>query len=203
MTEQRLFPATAMPDEDWWRALWPEPDRIVRALGIEAGMTVIDLACGYGYFTAAIARRVDPGEVIGIDLDPATLEQAQAACRAMPNCRWQAGDAMELSRLIRPPVDYVLLGNTLHGVPDKAALSRQVAAVLKSGGRLGIVNWQPLPRETTVVLGQPRGPATELRMPPEATRALVEPAGFALEALLELPPYHYAAVFTRSAVTAR
>jgi SAM-dependent methyltransferase len=203
MSDARLFPATAMPDEDWWRVLWPEPDGMVAALGIAPGMTVIDLACGNGYFTAAVVRRAAPGEVIGVDLDPAMLEQARAACRALPNCRWQLGDAMELSRLVQRPVDYVLLANTLHGVPDKAALSRQVAAALEPGGRFGIVNWQPLPREATPVLGKPRGPATPLRLSPEATRAAVEPAGFALERLLELPPYHYAAVFTRGGVTAR
>jgi SAM-dependent methyltransferase len=203
MSKVRFFPATLMPDQDWWQELWPEPDRIVRTLCIEPGMTVVDLACGYGYFTAAIARRVTPGEVIGVDLEPAMLEQAQAACRGLPNCRWQRGDAMELSSLIRFPVDYVLLANTLHGVPDKGALARQVAAALKPGGRLGIVNWQPRPRETTTVLGKPRGPVTQLRLSPEETRVAVEPAGFALEALLQLPPYHYAAVFRRGGVTAR
>ena len=101
--------------------------------------------------------------------------------------------------LVRLPVDYLLLANTLHGVPDKVALSHQLAAALRPGGRLGIVNWQPLPRETTTVLGRPRGPVTQLRMSADETRAVVEPAGFTLEALLELPPYHYAAVFAHSA----
>lgn len=35
-------------------------------------------------------------------------------------------------------------------------------------------------------------------MSPEQTRAAVEPAGFALEALVELPPYHYGAIFVRT-----
>jgi SAM-dependent methyltransferase len=197
MSGLRRFPATLMPDRDWWQALWPDPDRVVRTLRIEAGMTVIDLACGDGYFTAAIARRTAPAEVTGFDLDAAMLDQAQAACRGLPNCRWVSGDAMQLSRLIRVPVDYVLLANTLHGVPDKLGLSRQVAAVLKPAGRFAVVNWQPLPREATTVLGEPRGPVTELRMSHEQTCAAVEAAGFACEELRELPPYHYAVVFGR------
>lgn len=32
-------------------------------------------------------------------------------------------------------------------------------------------------------------------MSPEQTRAVVEPAGFTVEALIELPPYHYGAIF--------
>ena len=36
-----------------------------------------------------------------------------------------------------------------------------------------------------------------MRMSPEQTRTVVEPAGFTLERLVELPPYHYGAVFIR------
>ncbi|MCL7938979.1 methyltransferase domain-containing protein [Halomonas sp. ATCH28] len=196
MTPQdRLFPSTVMPDRDWWHALWPDPDGVVRALRIGQGLTVVDLGCGDGYFTAAIARRLSSGRVIGFDLDPVMLEQAQAACEGMPNCDWLLGDAMALSRLLNAPADYVLIANTFHGAPNKTALAREVAAALKPSGRLSIVNWYPLPREETTVFGQPRGPKTEMRMSPEQTRTVVEPAGFKLEMLVELPPYHYGAVF--------
>lgn len=195
MFHDRLFLATVMPDPDWWQALWPDPDGVIRALHIQAGMTVVDLGCGPGYFTAAIARQAAPGRVIGLDLDPAMLEQAQAACKAMGNCDWLQGDAMDLSRLILTPVDYVLIANTFHGAPEKTVLAREVAAALKPDGRFTIVNWHPKPREETTVLDKPRGPSTELRMSPEQTRAVVELAGFKLEALVELPPYHYGAIF--------
>ena len=194
----RLFPATVMPDQDWWRVLWPDPDGVVSALHIEPGMMVIDIGCGDGYFTAAIARRVGRGHVIGLDLDPTMLQQAQAACEGLANCSWLLGDARELSQLIRAPVDYALIANTFHGAPDKTALSRGVAAALKPSGRFSIVNWHARPREETTVLGKPRGPATELRMSPAQTRAAVEPAGFSLESVVELLPYHYGAIFIRT-----
>ena len=197
--QDRLFPASVMPDQNWWQALWPDPDGVVKTLRIEPGMTVVDLGCGDGYFTAAIARLIGPGRVIGFDLDPAMLAQAKAACDGMTNYDWLLGDAMELSRLITAHVDFVLIANTFHGVPDKTALAREVATILKAYGRVAIVNWYPIPREETPVLGQPRGPRTELRMSPEQTRAVVEPAGFELEVLVELPPYHYGAIFRKAA----
>lgn len=193
----RIFPATAMADQDWWKALWPDPDGVVRALRIEPGMTVVDLGCGDGYFTAAIARQVHSGRAIGFDLDPAMLEQARATCRGMTNCDWLLGDAMELSRLIGVPADYVLIANIFHGVPDKTALAREVAVVLRPTGRFAIVNWYPISREQTTVLGQPRGPRTELRMSTEQVREMVEPAGFRLETIVELPPFHYGAIFCK------
>ena len=51
-----MFPASAMPDSNWWEALWPEPERTVAALGVKPGMQVIDLCCGDGLFTLPIAR---------------------------------------------------------------------------------------------------------------------------------------------------
>ena len=199
MIQDRLFPATGMPDRNWWHVLWPDPDGVIKALRIETGMTVVDLGCGYGYFTAAIARQVGPGRVIGFDLDPKMLEQAQTACEGMMNCNWLPGDAMELSCLLGARADYVLMANTFHGVPDKTALAREVAMALKPDGCFAVVNWHPLPREKTTVLDQPRGPSTGLRMPSEQTRAAVEPAGFKLEALVDLPPYHYGAIFRKTA----
>jgi SAM-dependent methyltransferase len=198
MTQERLFPASAMPDRDWWNTLWPDLDSVVRALRIEQGMTVVDLGCGDGYFTAAIARQVGGGgRVIGLDLDPVMLEKAQAACEGMSNCSWLLGDAMMLSHLLAAPADYVLIANTFHGVPDKTALAREIAATLKPQGCLAIVNWYPLQREQTTVLGQPRGPKTEMRMSPEQSRTMVEPEGFKLKTHVELPPYHYGAIFIR------
>ena len=54
------------------------------------------------------------------------------------------------------------------------------------------------PREETTVLGEPRGPKTELRLSPEETIESVTPAGLKLAQLVEAPPYHYGAIFERS-----
>lgn len=186
-----------MPDQDWWHALWPDPDSVIKALHINPGMTVIDLGCGDGYFTAAIARQIAPSHVTGVDLDTAMLTQAQAACAGMANCGWLQGDAMMLRTLITAPVDYILIANTFHGVPDATGLANEVAASLVANGQFAIINWYPLPREQTLVLAQARGPQTEMRMSVTRTQSLVEPTGFRLETVIELPPYHYGAIFRK------
>src|SRR5262249_59889367 len=62
-----------------------------------------------------------------------------------------------------------------------------------------IVNWHKRPREETPILGEPRGPKTELRMSPEETIKSVEEGGLKLKKIVEVPPYHYGVVFTRGA----
>src|SRR3546814_1821259 len=95
---------------------------------------------------------------------------AEAARQDATVSRWICADARAVAEHLADPLDYVLLANTFHGVPDQPALVRAVRRVLRPGGRFGIVNWRPLPRERTTVLGRPRGPGTELRIDRKSTR---------------------------------
>ena len=145
-------------------------------------MVVVDLCCGDGYFTAPLARIVE-GKVYGLDIDPTMLEQARVEIERAGATVLDliCADARDLLGLLPGKVDYVLIANHFHGVPDKSAMARAVAAVLRPTGQFAIVNWHPLPRERTTILGKPRGPRSEMRMSPDDVRLAVEPAGFGLE----------------------
>ena len=195
-----FFPATAMPDRDWWVALWPNPEGTMRDLGVRPGMVVLDLCCGDGYFTAALARIVQ-GQVYGVDIDPNMLNHTRTELDRTGTTvlGLHCADARNLEGLLPGKMDFVLVANTFHGVTNPTTMARKVAQVLKPQGQLAIVNWYPMARERTVVLGQPRGPKTEIRMAPEKLQSLVEPVGFELEKIIELPLYHYGAVFRNAA----
>lgn len=197
------FPSTSMPDRDWWSALWPDPQGMLRSLGIEPHMTVLDLCCGDGYFTAPLARLVD-GKVHALDLDPKMIERAKAevARHGASVRQWINADALDVARHIPDPVDFVLMANTFHGVPDQARLAAEVRKVLRPGSWFAIVNWHPLPRERTTVLGQPRGPKTGMRMSPDDVASAVGPAGFHASRTVDLPPYHYAILLSRTDIGA-
>nr|CRH05644.1 putative Methyltransferase family protein [Candidatus Magnetococcus massalia] len=194
-----LFPATTMPDREWWSALWPDPADTLKALGIQAGQRVVDLCCGDGFFTAPLSQLVGGG-LYGVDLSEEMLAQARAAVAEShaPEVTFIAGDARDLQQMIPEPVDLLLIANTFHGVPDKPALCQGVYEVLKPGGHFIIVNWHRNPREETLVLGSPRGPKYVMRMTPQMVREVVELVGFELQEVIELPPYHYGAVFVRN-----
>lgn len=198
MTKPGFFEGTGMPDPGWWEALWPDPAKVIAAAGIMPGMTVVDLCSGDGWFTLPLAKIARA--VTAIDIDPALLATARMrmAESGLTNCTFVEADAYDIAQVVGEPVDHVFLANAFHGVPDKPRLARVVRDILKPGGLFAIVNWHACPREETTVLGEPRGPATELRMTPQETVAAVVQAGLAFHNQVEVSPYHYAAVFRRS-----
>jgi ubiquinone/menaquinone biosynthesis C-methylase UbiE len=193
-----FFEGTGMPEAGWWEALWPDPAKVLRDAGVTPGMDVVDLCCGDGWFTFPLSRIAR--SIIAIDIDQALLEAAKVRIGergGAPNCSFVEADAYDAAKVVRQAVDHVFLANAFHGVPDKPRLARVVHDILKRGGLFAIVSWHARPREQTAVLGQPRGPATELRMTPEQTIASVEPGGLKFRYLAEVSPHHYGAVFER------
>lgn len=194
---KQFFEGTEMPPAGWWEALWPDPAGVLRSVGVGAGMDVVDLCSGDGWFTlqiAKIARRV-----VAIDIDGALIDIARKrlAEAGITNCDYVVADASKLSDLLKQPMDFVFMANAFHGVPDRAQLARSVYDVLKPAGKFAIVNWHVRPREQTQVLGEPRGPRTGLRMSPDETIQAVKPSGLQPVDVVEVPPYHYGAVFQR------
>jgi ubiquinone/menaquinone biosynthesis C-methylase UbiE len=197
MTLPGFFPGTDMPDAGWWQALWPDPARVVRQAGVEPGMIVVDLCAGDGWFTAPIAELAR--SVIAIDIDARLLQVAAARCEklGLSNLRFLQADAYDITTVLQEPVDLVFLANVFHGVPDKPRLVRAVRKVLRPGGSFAVVNWHARPREETMILGEPRGPASELRMTPEQTIAAATAGGLGFRKRVEVSPYHYVAIFER------
>jgi len=192
-----FFKGTEMPDAMWWQALWPNPAHILKQVGLTPGMDVVDLCSGDGWFTLQIAKVAR--HVMAVDIDAKMLAHASTrlAREQIDNCDFQLGDAYGLAEYVPWPVDFVFMANSFHGVPDRERLARAVGTALKPGARFAIVNWHQLPREKTTVKGQPRGPSSELRLSPEQTVKSVEGGGLKKKAIVDIPPYHYGAIFEK------
>jgi arsenite methyltransferase len=112
----------------------------VQHLGLQPGETVLDLGSGGGIDVFLAAKSVGPGgHVIGVDMTPAMLERARrnAEKGGYTNVEFREG------RLERMPVDdgtidAVTSNCVINLVPDKAAVFREIARVLKPGGRMVI-----------------------------------------------------------------
>src|SRR5438876_5325668 len=65
---------------------------------LQAGMRLLDCGCGPGSITLDLAAVVAPGEVVGIDLDPVSIELArqQAAESQLTQVRFEVANVYEL-----------------------------------------------------------------------------------------------------------
>jgi SAM-dependent methyltransferase len=118
--------------------------------GLVAGETVLDLGSGAGFDAFLAAREVGAsGRVIGVDMTPEMLERARRNAGAIGavNTEFRAG-RIEALPVEDASVDVVISNCVINLVPDKAAVYREVARVLRPGGRVvvsDIVLDAPLP----------------------------------------------------------
>ena len=110
----------------------------VALLALQPGETVLDLGSGPGLDALLAARKVGPhGRVIGVDMTDAMLERARrtAAEAGAAQVEFREG-RLEALPVADASVDAVTSNCVINLVPDKRAVFREVARVLKPGGRL-------------------------------------------------------------------
>ena len=95
-----FFKGTEMPTAGWWEALWPDPARVLAQVGITAGMDVIDLCSGDGWFTLQIGKIAR--HVTAIDIDRQFLDVARVllADGGIANCEFVEGNAYDIDKLV-------------------------------------------------------------------------------------------------------
>lgn len=113
------------------RALWM---RVIAArLDGRVVRRILDLGCGTGRFSTALAEHFD-AEVIGLDPSAKMLEVAQNKLRD-DRVRYCRGRAEELP-LLSSAIDLVFMSMSYHHFSEPTAVARQCRRVLRSGGRV-------------------------------------------------------------------
>lgn len=115
-----------------------DTDRVVEVLALEPGERVLDVPCGHGRISNALAER--GMAVTGIDATPRFIEMARedAAARGV-EVQYEVGEMVDLGE--REPFDAVVCWFTSFGYLEDAGNHRvlgEFARVLRPGGRLGI-----------------------------------------------------------------
>lgn len=157
--------------DDPARDEWQQPDRVITALELAPNMDVADIGAGTGYFAVRLARAVPDGRVIATDIEPDMV-------RYMTDRAAREHDT-NLRAVLTPPTDPQLAAGSLdrilvvdvwHHLGDRAAYARSLAAGLRPGGRLAVVDFK---------LDSTRGPPREHRLAPDEILADLRSAGLA------------------------
>lgn len=117
----------------------------VERLGLKPGMKVLDVACGSGNLAIPAART--GASVIGVDIAPNLIEQAEAraAAEGLPqglNAKFEVGDA-EAMRYADSEFDVVMTMFGAMFAPRPEVAAGELKRVCRSGGRIAMANWTP------------------------------------------------------------
>ncbi|HEY2558521.1 MAG TPA: methyltransferase domain-containing protein [Caldimonas sp.] len=131
-----------------YERLWREPLRSARTsllarVAPRAGERVLDVACGTGWLALDLAREVGPsGSVVGVDLSAAMIDAARRriAAHGIGNAVMERMDAESLA-FPDASFDVVVCALGLMYMPDPRQALREMARVLRPGGRIAVVVW--------------------------------------------------------------
>jgi trans-aconitate 2-methyltransferase len=109
---------------------------VLDRLELRGDERVLDAGCGTGRVTERLAERLPAGQVVALDASPAMIAEARRRlARFGDRITYLVADLGQPLPLSEP-VDAILSTATFHWVADHAALFRNLAAVLRPGGRL-------------------------------------------------------------------
>jgi ubiquinone/menaquinone biosynthesis C-methylase UbiE len=118
-------------------------DEALRQLAPRPGQRVLDVGCGFGDTTQAIARLVEPGGVaVGVDAAARFIEAARDEAReaGVANARFEVAD-VEVTTFDEPfDLAFSRFGTMFFANP--VAALRNVRAALVPGGMLAMVVWR-------------------------------------------------------------
>jgi ubiquinone/menaquinone biosynthesis C-methylase UbiE len=115
------------------RRLIQSPTRTVKLMALTQTDRVLEIGCGPGYFSRAIATAVPLGSLVLFDLQLAMLEIARRRLPEFANIHFTQGDASSLP-FLDASFDAVLLVLVLGEVPDQERCIAEVARVVLRGG---------------------------------------------------------------------
>jgi SAM-dependent methyltransferase len=152
-------------------------EALVQSLGITKGLEVLDLGCGDGT-TALPAARLG-ADVLGVDIASNLVEAGSRRARAegLANCRFQQGDATNLSALRDRSFDLTVSIFGAMFAPRPFDVAKEMVRVTRPGGRIVMGNW--IPGDPTMVAQLLKISAAYSPPPPEG---FLSPVTWGIEA---------------------
>lgn len=129
---------TPLIDNPLRRRLQPY-EKVAADLGLQPGMTVLEVGPGAGGYTLAAARRVgSTGQVISIDIEPKIIERLQRRMHqeGITNVEARVADVFDLP-FEDATFDAVYMVTVIGEIPTPSRAMREFRRVLKPGGILG------------------------------------------------------------------
>lgn len=173
--------------------MFSDPQKNIAQLDLQHGMKVVDLGAGSGFYTMEAAKIVgNSGRVYSVDVQQDLLSKIKnnASVARLHNIEVVWGNVEKLggTKLREAIADRAILSNTLFQIAaaDRDNLALEVKRLLKSGGKLLVVDWAP---------GGDLSP--ENVVPQMLAEGIFQKAGFVLEKSFDAGDHHYGIILKR------
>lgn len=153
-------------------------------------MVVADLGAGTGYFLPHLSRAVgENGRVLALDVEPNLVDHMKKRVEkdGLANVEVQLIPTDD-PKLEPGSVDVVLIVDTWHHIDARSAYAGKLAAALKPGGRVVVVDF---------TMDSPEGPPKKHRLPPDAVEKELAGGSLKPETLASSLPRQYVVVGRR------
>jgi ubiquinone/menaquinone biosynthesis C-methylase UbiE len=114
------------------RQLYRNPERTAEQCGIRPTDTVLEIGCGSGLFTRALAKRC--AKLISQDLEPRYVDEARAKTMDLPHVEFLAVDVCNLE--LEQVADVIVLISVLPEIPEPVRALEACIRALKPGGHI-------------------------------------------------------------------
>jgi ubiquinone/menaquinone biosynthesis C-methylase UbiE len=170
------------------------PDAVVTHFHILEGDTVADFGAGAGFYVKLLSDLVGPhGKVYACDIQKGLVEKIADIVHTMKLTNvyplWCDFEASHGTKLADSVLDMGLLINTLFQIENRHAALQEFSRVIKSGGKLVIIDW--------VDSFGGLGPHQDHVITEASAREMLTDQGFIFERSFPAGDYHYGMIFRR------
>jgi ubiquinone/menaquinone biosynthesis C-methylase UbiE len=171
-----------------------DPEAVLFRTGLTRGSTVVDFGAGSGFFALSSAKIAgNDGHVYVVDLLETALAHvnAEARLKNLRNIQTIRADLEkgEVTQIPAGTADLVIIANLLHQVKDHKKIMHEAYRVLKTSGKLLVVDWNEAP----VAIG----PVHTDRVAEEDVKSQATKASLKFNGSIDTDTYHYGLIFVK------
>ncbi len=173
--------------------MFSDPQKNIAVFGIDHGMKVVDLGAGSGFYTIEAAKIVGAaGRVYAVDVQQDLLCKIKnsTVLAGLHNIEvvWGNFEKLGGTKLREAMADRVILSNTLFQIDqkDRENATLEVKRILKSGGKLMVIDWNP---------GGDMTPDNAI--PSVVAEGIFKKIGFEVEKNFDAGDHHYGIIFKK------
>ena len=170
--------------------MFSDPVKNLKALGLRESDIVADLGAGTGHYTIYAGKLVPSGKVYAVEVQKdfvATINhKVKEAHLSNVECFWGNVEKIGGTKIKDGIVDVAIASNILFQVEDKDLFIEETKRILRSGGRVLLIDW-----------ADASGLGLLVPVPKNKARELFEKKGFVFERDVDAGAHHYGMIMSK------